>query len=51
MNQQARADQQDERQGHLRRDEERPQPLAVTIARGARLARVQRAAFAKLGRR
>ena len=49
VNQQARADQEDERHRDLRGDQQRPQPLALTVARRARLAGVQREAFAKRG--
>ena len=49
MNQQARADQQDERHRDLPGDQQRPQPLALTVARRARCAGVQREAFAKRG--
>ena len=49
MHQQARADQENERHGDLRRDQQRPQPLALTIAGRARFAGVQREAFAKRG--
>ena len=49
VNQQARADQEDERHRDLRGDQQRPQPLALTVARRARCAGVQREAFAKRG--
>ena len=49
VNQQARADQEDERHRDLRGDQQRPQPLALTVARRARFAGVQREAFAKRG--
>src|ERR1700694_2470485 len=47
MDQQARADQEDERHRDLRGDQQRPQPLALTVARRAPVAGVQREAFAK----
>ena len=49
VNQQAGADQKDERHRDLRGDQQRPQPLALTVARRARFAGVQREAFAKRG--
>ena len=49
VNQQARADQEDERHRDLRGDQQRPQPLALTVAGRARFAGVQRATCAKGG--
>ena len=49
VNQQAGADQEDERHRDLRRDQQRPQPLALTVGRRARRAGVQRVAFTKRG--
>jgi hypothetical protein len=49
VNQQARADQENERHGELRADQQRPQPLALTVARRASCAGVQRADFAERG--
>ncbi len=49
VNQQARGDQEDERHRDLPGDQQRPQPLALAVARRARFAGVQREAFAKRG--